>query len=116
MAVKYAKIEVSRFQRDFFGDPKAWKPEQIESVVEDIIEGIRSYKRPAKVEADYLIGEGGRIEKVDIKSEDGLIVGQISYDSRCTPSLDIEIDFKAEGEEHKEAYIALEKIVKGSKK
>lgn len=111
MAVKYAKIEVNKFKKNFWGDCKAWKPEQIESVVENIVEGIGSYKDPSKLKTEYLIGRGGRIDKAKIESKDGLIICLVTYDADY-PSLDIEIDFKAEGEEHKEDYVALEDIAK----
>ena len=113
MTIQYQNIKVYKYKQSWWSDDfKEWSAKELEEAIDIIVEGMSKYNRGNELEKTYMVGAGGRIVYANIKSEDGLVKAVVEYHMKTSrPKLSINIEFEAEGEEFKEDYLALEKLV-----
>lgn len=91
MVIEYTKIELTKI--------KNGPPQKTNGIIEGLVEKIREHKyhRGREIEISYdkkVSPVGIRITRTSLKSKDGLLGGEISYNDRwCDREISVNLNF-----------------------
>jgi hypothetical protein len=121
MEFTFEQINGERCKGEGLLTAKDFKPEESDGIIESLVKKIKTYEetKGRAVEAVYTMGQSGRITRVKMRSNDGVVEGVIFYEgpyadyrTEIGAKVMAEFDFKSKSDADKQEYLDLCRIIR----